>query len=119
MSEEEIDAFVADKIEASAFRYDGPRPQTKENLIVMLADSIEAASRSMRRVTHQAIENLVNVIFSIKLNDHQFDECAITFDEIRDLKRAFASVVLAMMHSRISYAAARGPDVEDVYDRSE
>ncbi|MDR3144367.1 MAG: HDIG domain-containing protein [Puniceicoccales bacterium] len=119
MSGEEINAFVADKIEAAAFRYDGPRPKTKENLIVMLSDSIEAASRSMKRVTHQAIENLVNVIFSIKLNDHQFDECAITFDEIRDLKRAFSSVVLSMMHSRISYASARSSGGDDIYDRSE
>ena len=104
LSPEEIDSMVLAQVNPSNFRYDGPRPRSKENLIIMLADSIEAASRSMKRVTHQGIENLINAIFAIKLNDHQLDECPITFDEIRDLKKVFASVMLAMMHSRISYS---------------
>ncbi|MDR1401428.1 MAG: HDIG domain-containing protein [Puniceicoccales bacterium] len=103
MSEEQIHTLVTNKVDVSTFRYDGPRPQTKENLIVMLADSVEAASRTMKRITHQAIESLVNNIFAIKLNDHQLDECPITFNEIRELKKIFTSVILSMMHSRISY----------------
>ncbi|MDR2737478.1 MAG: HDIG domain-containing protein, partial [Puniceicoccales bacterium] len=85
MSSDEIANLIANKINASVFRYDGPRPRTKENLIIMLSDSIEAASRSMKRVTHQAIESLVTMIFDVKLNDHQFDECPVTFNEIREL----------------------------------
>ena len=104
MTREEMDALIANRIDSATFRYDGPRPRSKELLIVMLADSIEAASRSMKRITHQAIENLVNTIFDMKLGDHQLDECPITFDEIRDMKKAFALTVLSMMHSRISYS---------------
>lgn len=104
MTREEMDSLIASRIDSAAFRYDGPRPRSKELLIVMLADSIEAASRSMKRITHQAIENLVNTIFDIKLRDHQLDECPITFEEIRDMKKAFALTVLSMMHSRISYS---------------
>lgn len=103
MTREEMDIAIANKVDSAAFRYDGPRPRSKEVLIVMLADSIEAASRSMKRITHQAIENLVNTIFDMKLSDHQLDECPVTFDEIRDMKKAFAFTVLSMMHSRISY----------------
>ncbi|MDR0742106.1 MAG: HDIG domain-containing protein [Puniceicoccales bacterium] len=103
MSDEEINMFITNKLDASVFRYNGPRPRTKENLIVMLSDSIEAASRTLKRITYQTIENLVNMIFDIKLNDHQLDECPITFDEIRELRKIFASIILSMMHSRISY----------------
>ncbi|MDR1414062.1 MAG: HDIG domain-containing protein [Puniceicoccales bacterium] len=113
MSEEEIHTLITNKVDSSTFRYDGPRPRTKENLIVMLADSVEAASRTMKRVTHQAIENLVNNIFDLKLNDRQLDECPITFNEIRELKKVFTSVILSMMHSRISYNPNEKADVDE------
>ncbi|MDR1890821.1 MAG: HDIG domain-containing protein [Puniceicoccales bacterium] len=115
MSDEEINMFITNKLDASVFRYNGPRPRTKENLIVMLADSIEAASRSLKRVTHQSIEDLVNMVFDIKLNDHQFDECPITLDEIRELRRVFASIVLSMMHSRISYNISESSEDNNIY----
>jgi putative nucleotidyltransferase with HDIG domain len=119
MSSDEINNFVSNKINTSSFRYDGPRPRSKENLIIMLADSIEAASRTMKRVTHQAIESVVGTVFDIKLNDHQFDECPVAFNEIRELRKAFVSTVLAMMHSRISYSSTigiTGDDSDDKYD---
>jgi putative nucleotidyltransferase with HDIG domain len=120
MSDEEINTFIANKLDASVFRYNGPRPRTKESLIVMLSDSIEAASRTLKRITHHTIENLVNMIFDIKLNDHQLDECPITFDEIRELRKIFASIMLSMMHSRISYNASEDDmDMDNIYWRSE
>ena len=98
-----INDFLEMKLDASAFRYDGPRPRSKENLIIMIADSIEAASRSLKRVTRQTVENLVNEIFDSKLADHQLDECPVTLEEISAIRSVFVNVMLSMMHSRISY----------------
>ncbi|MDR1433058.1 MAG: HDIG domain-containing protein [Puniceicoccales bacterium] len=103
MSDDEINMLLLHKIDTPSFRYDGPRPTNMENLIIMMADSIEAASRAMKRVTYQTIENLINEIFDMKLGDHQLDECPVTFNEISDLRKVFVSVLLSMMHSRISY----------------
>jgi membrane-associated HD superfamily phosphohydrolase len=90
-------------LDAAAFRYDGPRPRSKENLIIMMADSIEAASRSLKRITRQTVEDLVNEIFDSKLTDHQLDECPVTINEISKMREEFINVVSSMMHSRISY----------------
>jgi membrane-associated HD superfamily phosphohydrolase len=103
MTRRDIDKYLQDKLDKNSFRYDGPRPHSKESAIVMLADSIEAASRSLTKVTHQSIENLVNVVFVDKTEDHQFDECPITFDDLKSLKRAFSHALLNMLHSRIKY----------------
>jgi putative nucleotidyltransferase with HDIG domain len=119
MSNDEINALVADKVDASSFRYDGPRPKTKESLIIMLSDSIEAASRSMKRTTHQAIENLVNYVFDNKLSDHQLDECPVSFNEIRELKKAFIATVLAMMHTRIAYVQSGNADNDEMNLRND
>lgn len=104
MTQKEIDRYLKDKVDKSSFRYDGPRPRTKESAIVMLSDSIEAASRSLKKVTHQNIENLVDIIFFNKISDHQLDECPITLDELRTLKKAFSFTLLSMLHSRINYS---------------
>ena len=98
-----IEDFLEMKLDAAAFRYDGPRPRSKENLIIMMADSIEAASRSLKRVTRQTVEDLVNEIFNSKLADHQLDECPVTINEISKMREEFINVVSSMMHSRISY----------------
>lgn len=103
MSNREIDRYLQKKLDASSFRYDGPRPRTKESAIIMLSDSIEAASRSLKKVTHQNIENLIESIFAGKISDHQLDECPITLDELRKLKKSFSFTLLSMLHSRISY----------------
>lgn len=103
MSQKEIDRYIHEKLDESSFRYDGPRPHTKESAIIMLSDSIEAASRSLKKITHQNIENLIENIFANKIADHQLDECPITLDELRNLKKAFSFILLSMLHSRISY----------------
>ena len=103
MTQKEIDRYLREKLDISTFRYDGPRPRTKESAIIMLSDSIEAASRSLKKITHQNIEKLIDSIFAGKISDHQLDECPITLDEIRSLKKAFSFTLLGMLHSRISY----------------
>ena len=103
MTNSSVDDFLEMKLDAAAFRYDGPRPRSKENLIIMMADSIEAASRSLKRITRQTVEDLVNEIFNSKLADHQLDECPVTINEISKMREEFINVVSSMMHSRISY----------------
>jgi putative nucleotidyltransferase with HDIG domain len=92
------------EVDESAYRYDGPRPQSLEAVILMLVDSCEAASRSLRKVTPQSVEHLVHFIFQLKIEDGQLDDCAITFQQIHILKKSIATSLVNMLHSRISYA---------------
>ena len=90
-------------IEESTFRHDGRKPQTVENAILMLADSCEAASRSLKKITKHGIEDLVNVIVRSKMNDGQFDECPITVKQLSKIKQSFVFTMLNMMHTRVQY----------------
>jgi putative nucleotidyltransferase with HDIG domain len=106
---EDINKYLRNKLDRNSFRYDGPRPRSKESAVVMLADSIEAASRGMKKVTHQSIESLVEEVFLRKTSDHQLDDCPITLDELKSLKESFSFTLLHMLHSRINYGKIR-PD---------
>ena len=92
------------EVSENSFRYPGPRPQTKEIALLSIADSVEAASRSLEKPTTQRIEDLVNEIVEHKIADHQLDECHLTLNEIRAASEAMAVTVKNMMHTRISYA---------------
>ena len=92
------------EVSESSFRYPGPRPQTKEIAILSLADSVEAASRSLEKPTPQRIDDMVSQIVAHKIADHQLDECNLTMKEIRAVSDAMASTVKNMMHTRIAYA---------------
>jgi putative nucleotidyltransferase with HDIG domain len=91
------------EIEKSVFKYDGPRPQTRETLILSVADSIEAASRSIYNPTPQSIRTLVDNIIEGKIKENQFDECRINFQELSNLRQSFFITLLNMLHSRINY----------------
>ena len=92
-------------VDESQFRYSGPRPSTKESGIVLLADSIEAASRSLERPTHGAIENLVNNIVSGKIDDEQLDCCPLSFLDVALIKRTFTTSLTNILHARVAYPA--------------
>jgi cyclic-di-AMP phosphodiesterase PgpH len=85
------------------FRYPGPKPRTREAAIVMLADSIEAAARSMDKPSQERLEALIQSIIRDKGDDGQLDDCPLTFHDLREVGKAFAHVLAAMMHERISY----------------
>ncbi|MDR1255805.1 MAG: HDIG domain-containing protein [Puniceicoccales bacterium] len=110
MTAKDIDNYLRDKLDKNSFRYDGPRPRSKESAIIMLADSIEAASRSLKKVTHQSIESLVEEVFESKSRDHQLDECPITLNELKALKKAFSFTMMHMFHSRVSYGKIRADE---------
>jgi len=91
------------KVNEQDYRYPGPRPQTREMAILALADSIEAASRSIDKPTSNRIEHLVNEIVDRKLRDGQLDECDLTLKQLSSIKRTFIFSLTNMLHARISY----------------
>jgi putative nucleotidyltransferase with HDIG domain len=97
-------ANLAEVTEAP-FRYDGPKPQTKENAILHFADCVEAASRSLRTPTRQSLAELIDRLFNERIDDGQLDECPLTLAEIAKIKTSFEFTLLNMLHSRIAYPA--------------
>lgn len=89
--------------EESAFRYEGPKPQTREVAIVMLADSSEAAVRSMVKPTPGKIEGMVRQIIKQKLSDGQLDECDLTLKDLDNIAGAFSRALTGIFHTRIEY----------------
>lgn len=85
------------------YRYAGPKPQTRENAIIMAADSIEAAVRSMKEPTSEKIKKLVNLIIEDKLKDGQFDECDLTMKELKTIKNVMCETLNGIFHTRIEY----------------
>ncbi|VDH01499.1 uncharacterized domain HDIG [Lysinibacillus sphaericus] len=85
------------------FRYHGPKPQTKEIAVISIADSCEAAVRSMKEPTPEKILGLVKSIVKDKLNDGQFDECELSLKEIRTVEQVICETLNGIFHSRIEY----------------
>ncbi|MBS0636723.1 MAG: HDIG domain-containing protein [Verrucomicrobia bacterium] len=85
------------------FRYAGPKPRTKESVIIMIADSLEAASRSLDEVNEDTLTRLVDQIVKEKMEDGQFDESLLTFEELGRLKKAMVKSLLAIGHFRVKY----------------
>ncbi len=93
----------AEKVDAKDFRYRGPKPQSKETAIVMLADSAEATVRANRPPTQKDLEALVHRIVDERLIDGQLDECDLTLKDLDKIRRAFNSVLQGIFHPRIKY----------------
>jgi len=91
------------EINEADFRYPGPKPQTAEMGILLLADSVEAASRSMEKSSPSRIENLVNEIVDARLQDGQLDECNLTFAQLKTIKRSMIFTLTNMLHGRVAY----------------
>jgi putative nucleotidyltransferase with HDIG domain len=93
----------SDKLSVSDFAYPGPRPRTKETAVVMLADSVEAASRVMRDVTPDRLRELVRRIVEMKLEENQFDEADLTFHDLAVVQERLLGVLIGIHHHRIDY----------------
>ncbi|MFW6032318.1 MAG: HD family phosphohydrolase, partial [Phycisphaeraceae bacterium] len=91
------------------FRYPGPKPQTKEAGILMLADGIEAAARSLDEPTPVRLEQLVHRIANKRLMDGQFDECHLTLAELHRIEQALTKTLCAIHHGRCKYPASTAP----------
>ncbi len=92
-----------EEIREDDFRYAGPKPQTKEMGILMLADAIEAASRTLAEPSQQKIRGLVKALFTDHLADHQLDHTDLTLGDLRKVEEAFVRVLTNIHHRRIEY----------------
>ena len=92
-----------DKVNESTYRYEGPKPQFKESAIILLADSIEAASRSLRKISPQAVDDLIENICKDRIESRQLSDCPLTFEEVNGLKSSFSFTLLNMLHTRVDY----------------
>ena len=91
------------RIDTRLFTYPGPKPQTLEQAILMMADAVEAASRSLTEYTEESINAMVEKIVSTQMSEGSFDECAITFREIAEAKEVLCARLRTVYHTRIQY----------------
>lgn len=90
-------------VEESTYRYEGPKPQFLESTIVFFADSIEAATRSLPKINHHTVEELIERIFNDRIADNQLNDSPITFEQVNKIKESFIKTILTANHSRIEY----------------
>ena len=93
-----------EEVSETSFRYPGPKPQTLEAAVLMLADSVESASRTLVEPTPSRIQNLVEDIAMKKLLDGQFDECGLTLQQLDQLKNSLVKSLTAIYHGRVKYS---------------
>ncbi len=87
----------------SSFRYPGPKPQSKEAGILMMADAVESASRTLSEPTPARIEGLVSALVEKRLEDGQFDECGLTLQEISVIRESLIKSLIGIYHGRVKY----------------
>ena len=92
-----------ESVDESLFRYKGPKPSTKEAAILMMADAIEARSRSLEDFSEASIAKAVNQMIDAQIADGQFAETPLSFKDVEDIRRVFTTRLTAMNHHRISY----------------
>jgi putative nucleotidyltransferase with HDIG domain len=91
------------KVDEKEFRYSGPKPRSKESVIIMIADSVEAASRSLESINEESLTELATRLIKEKAEDGQFDQCLLTFEELAKVKTTLVKTLVAYGHSRIKY----------------
>ena len=94
---------AADAVDVRKFRHGGPKPQSREAAIIMLADSVEASVRSLVSRDETAIRAMVGRIFEERIGDGQFDECDLTLRDLERIRESFVGQLLGMYHQRIAY----------------
>ena len=90
-----------------AFRYPGPKPQSKEAGILMVSDAVESASRTLSEPTPARIEGLVRDLINKRLHDGQFDECGLTLREISEIRESLIKSLIGIYHGRVKYPEQR------------
>lgn len=105
--------FPDQEIDESVFTYPGPRPRNKEEAILLLADSLEAASKSLKTPTGQDIDKLVENIISFKISHGQLQDTNLTFKELDAIKRVFKKMLRSIHHVRIEYPDEQNTEALD------
>lgn len=105
----------AENVKEEQFRYSGPKPQTKEAAILMIADAVEAAVRAMKASTTEEIEAIINKIIDERVNDNQLSECPLTLADLKTIAITFTRLLRGNQHDRIKYHE----DIVDELDKSQ
>jgi putative nucleotidyltransferase with HDIG domain len=90
-------------VDVNKFSYPGPKPFSKETAIVMMADSVEAASRSLKTISESTLNKLVDTIITSQMTDEQYNDAQITFKDITTIREVFKKRLQNIYHVRISY----------------
>ena len=101
-AKEKVDPEM-EKIGEETFRYPGPKPQTKEAALVMLADSVEAASKSLKNQKEDNLKRVIRDIFDNYLTDGQLDDCSFSLKELRMIAASFLATLLTVYQPRPDY----------------
>jgi hypothetical protein len=105
-------AKAAENVDARKFRHAGPKPQSREAAIIMLADGVEASVRSLSSRDEPAIRAMVERIIDERMSDGQFDECDLTLRDIQRIREAFVAQLLGMYHQRVEYPQNKIVEIE-------
>ena len=105
------DEHPGEEPDNESFTYPGPNPFSKEQAILMMADSVEAASRSLPEYTEESISNLVDKIIDSQVEEGYFRECPVTFKDIATVKAVFKEKLKTIYHTRISYPELKKQDL--------
>lgn len=100
------DETKIDEIKEQDYRYPGPKPQTKETGIMMLADAVEAAVRTIEEPTPQRLEAAIGELIKKRFEEGELDECPLTLKDLTKIKAAFLNVLVGVYHSRVRYPEA-------------
>jgi len=103
---------AADAVDPRKYRHGGPKPQSREAAIIMLADSVEASVRSLSSRDEPAIRAMVARIFEERIGDDQFDECDLTLKDIERIREAFVGQLLGMYHQLVAYPQNKVVELE-------
>lgn len=115
LAESSQDQTKLDEINEQDYRYPGPKPQTKETGILMLADSIEAAARTLDDPSPQKLEAMIDELVKKRFEEGELDECPLTLKDLTKIKKAFLNVLVGMYHTRVKYPEAEaGGDTKRV-----
>lgn len=100
-----VNAHPNEEIDATRFQYPGPKPSTREAAILMMADAVEACSRSLSTYTEETISQTVDKIIDQQIADGQFSETPLSFKDVEDIRTVFKQRIIAINHHRITYPA--------------
>ncbi|MBI2781686.1 MAG: HDIG domain-containing protein [Chloroflexi bacterium] len=103
---------AADAVDVRKYRHAGPKPQSREAALLMLADGVEASVRSLSSRDEGAIRSMVARIISDRMEDGQFDECDLTLRDISRAQEAFVQQLLGMYHQRVAYPSSKVVEIE-------
>ena len=92
------------------FSYTGVPPTTRESAVVMLADTVEAACRTLENPTHSRLDKFIQQLINAKIENHQLDNCSLTFGDITRIRESFLQLLTGYYHSRIEYPDQKDPD---------